>query len=817
MIATGSVTVGVLPAQAQAVDNKVPAFQKEFQIDPESAKVSYFDSSGTEKRDFKGGESFTAKIEFAIPDTAKAGDYATAPVINKIAYRGSNETVVGWEGVGELRTDALPLKDTDTGVTIAYLIPHENGHRVIVSEEGEDLVNRKVVITTQSSLTPNGFCDSSLKPGETTQHEARMDLSLFRPSMNPSASTGAKVVYTREPCSVYKNPRPTGYFPIPQMSCSRGGTDFKYISERNRVEAQIFDPKGFDAGTLYITPGSVPTFEVLDMKIDLGSSDPSFRLDKDPTQFSLGLENMPLPFDENHLLPDNERDERVENWTPLARYPYPTPEVAEDFKKYLFENEPDLSERVWDDPEAVRDASPWSKPGSSSSWNFGGGTGSTGSTTSAPSRSSKPSLPKLYKNFITKWMEDNDIVNYSYDKDTQSLTIHLVDKDNFLSAPKDSYGNYIVENGLYKPSHRWVFVPSMKDPDTNMLTLWAPFTDSEKYQAFLRYATDNPDYGGVCMSSLGAPRSAELSGVAVGEPLPSLPKPTTSAETPKPSTTTVTLPSTVTTTVTPPTATVTVTPKTETTTATTTESATTTVTETPQTKTVTETPQRETVTLTPEKETETVTETPKKETVTETPKTETVTHTPEKETVTETPKTSTETKISTVTAPQVTVTETPKQVTETATLPQKTVTEQVPTTVVENKTETVILPPVTVTETEKQEPVTVTETLERVTETVKVPGEKTTVVETKPGEPVTMTETPREDKPAVVTTSDTSVEDTPAEDATPENATVVESTPQPSDSDTPRILASTGANIIGLVGIAGLLLGAAVFIVRRKK
>ena len=527
IIASGSVTVGVPMVKAQAVGSQVPAFQKEFQIDPESAKVSYFDSSGTEKRDFKGGESFTAKIEFAIPDTAKAGDYATAPVINKIAYRGSNETVVGWEGVGELRTDALPLKDTDTGVTIAYLIPHENGHRVVVSEEGEDLVNRKVVITTKSSLTPNGFCDSSLKPGETTQHEARMDLSLFRPSMNPSASTGARVVYTRKPCEVIKNPRPTGYFPIPQMSCSRGGTDFKYVSERNRVEAQIFDPKGYNAGELHITPGSVPTFEVLDMKIDLGSSDPSFRLDKDPTQFSLGLENVPLPFDENHLLPDNERDERVENWTPLARYPYPTPEVAEDFKKYLFENEPDLSERVWDDPEAVRDASPWSKPGSSSSWSFGGGTGSTGSTTSAPSRSSKPSLPKLYKNFITKWMEDNDIVNYSYDKDTQSLTIHLVDKDNFLSAPKDSYGNYIVENGLYKPSHRWVFVPSMKDPDTNMLTLWAPFTDSEKYQAFLRYATDNPDYGGVCMSSLGAPRSSELSGVAVGEPLPSLPKPTT--------------------------------------------------------------------------------------------------------------------------------------------------------------------------------------------------------------------------------------------------------------------------------------------------
>ena len=238
-----------------------------------------------------------------------------------------------------------------------------------------------------------------------------------------------------------------------------------------------------------------------------------------------------------------------------------------------------------------------------------------------------------------------------------------------------------------------------------------------------------------------------------------------------PPTTTVTLPSTVTTTVTPPATTVTAIPKTETTTATTTESATTTVTEPAKTETVTETPQRETVT-----------------------------HTPEKETVTETPKASTETKTLTVTAPQVTVTETPKQVTETTTLPQKTVTEQVPTTVVENKTETVKFPPVTVTETEKQEPVTVTATPEKV-----------------PGEPVTVTETSREDKHVVVTTSDTYVEKIPAEEETSEDVTVVESAPQSSDSDTPRILASTGANIAGLVGIAGLLLGVGVFIIRRKK
>lgn len=293
----------------------------------------------------------------------------------------------------------------------------------------------------------------------------------------------------------------------------------------------------------------------------------------------------------------------------------------------------------------------------------------------------------------------------------------------------------------------------------------------------------------------------------VTETITETPEPSTTTVTPP--TTTVTLPSTVTTTVTPPATTVTETPKTETTTATTTESATTTVTEPAKTETVTGTPQRETVTHTPEKETETVTETPQKETVTKTPKRETVTHTPEKETVTETPKASTET--STVTAPQVTVTETPKQVTETTTLPQKTVTEQVPTTVVENKTETVKVPPVTVTETEKQEPTTVTATPEE------VPGEKTTVVETKPGESVTVTETPQENVAGVVTTSDTQAEEEVVNEETPEVTVSEESTPQSSDTNTPRILASTGANVTGLVGIAGLLLGAAVFVTRRKK
>lgn len=325
--------------------------------------------------------------------------------------------------------------------------------------------------------------------------------------------------------------------------------------------------------------------------------------------------------------------------------------------------------------------------------------------------------------------------------------------------------------------------------------------------AFVQYVFDDdltiPEYwvDSPNLASSLLPIGAFVNCKVTPEPTPPAVTETTTVT---PPTTTVTLPSTVTTTVTPPAATVTETPKKETTTATTTESATTTVTETPQTETVTETPQRETVTLTPEKET-----------VTETPKTETVTHTPDKETVTETPKTSTET--STVTAPQVTVTETPNQVTETVTLPQKTVTEHVPTTVVENKTETVKLPPATVTETEKQEPVTVTETPEKTTETVNVPGEKTTVVETKPGESVTVTETPREDVAGVVTTSDTQTEKEVVNEETPEVTVSEESTPQSSGTNTPRILASTGANITGLVGIAGLLIGAAVFVTRRKK
>lgn len=164
---------------------------------------------------------------------------------------------------------------------------------------------------------------------------------------------------------------------------------------------------------------------------------------------------------------------------------------------------------------------------------------------------------------------------------------------------------------------------------------------------------------------------------------------------------------------------------------------------------------------------------------------------------------------------------TPEPTTDTSTTTETpdptTTTQEVPTTVVESETEPTTVPPVTVTETEKQEPTTVTTTPEKVTETVKVPSEETTVIVTEPGEPTTVTETPRDDKTAVVTISDTHVEDTPADDETSETVTVAESALQPSDTNTPRILASTGANVAGIVGIAGLLIGAAVFIVRRKK
>lgn len=210
------------------------------------------------------------------------------------------------------------------------------------------------------------------------------------------------------------------------------------------------------------------------------------------------------------------------------------------------------------------------------------------------------------------------------------------------------------------------------------------------------------------------------------------------------------------------------------------ETETETVTETPPVTTVTETPKTEAMmATTTESATTTVTETPTTETVTETLERDTVTETPKPETVTPEKETMTETKTSTMA-------ETPKQVTETTTLPQKTVTEQVPTTVVENKTKTVKLPPVTVTETKKQETVTVTET-------------------------------PRDNNPAIIATFDTYVEEAPIQEETSEDVTVAESIPQPPVAKPPRILASTGASIAGFVGIAGLLIGVAVFVTRRRK
>ena len=129
--------------------------------------------------------------------------------------------------------------------------------------------------------------------------------------------------------------------------------------------------------------------------------------------------------------------------------------------------------------------------------------------------------------------------------------------------------------------------------------------------------------------------------------------------------------------------------------------------------------------------------------------------------------------------------------------------------------------------------------------TVSVPGGTNVSTVTLPASVVTQTETVTQEPATVVSMSSTSqtavekekpvevevrktvteasedvtveVEDREVVTVTPEDVTVVESTPQMSDTSTPRILASTGANIAGFVSIAGLLAGAAVFIIRRKK
>lgn len=209
------------------------------------------------------------------------------------------------------------------------------------------------------------------------------------------------------------------------------------------------------------------------------------------------------------------------------------------------------------------------------------------------------------------------------------------------------------------------------------------------------------------------------------------------------------------------------------------------------------------------------------------------------------------------------VTETPSPVSTTVTIPAETSTipgstiTQPPTTVTEpgatvtHSGTTTTLPPVvstipgatvtqpgtTVTEPAKTIVTTVPgttvrepgQTVRKPGEIVRQPGEKVVTTVREPGATVTAAPvTVEQEKPVEVEVSKTvteasedvavKVEDQKAVTTTLEDVTVVESTPQPSsDSDTPRILASTGANIAGLVGIAGLLLGVAVFIVRRKK
>lgn len=209
------------------------------------------------------------------------------------------------------------------------------------------------------------------------------------------------------------------------------------------------------------------------------------------------------------------------------------------------------------------------------------------------------------------------------------------------------------------------------------------------------------------------------------------------------------------------------------------------------------------------------------------------------------------------------VTETPSPVSTTVTIPAETSTipgstiTQPPTTVTEpgatvtHSGTTTTLPPVvstipgatvtqpgtTVTEPAKTIVTTVPgttvrepgQTVRKPGEIVRQPGEKVVTTVREPGATVTAAPvTVEQEKPVEVEVSKTvteasedvavKVEDQKAVTTTLEDVAVVESTPQPSsDTSTPRILASTGANIAGLVGIAGLLLGVAVFIIRRKK
>ena len=278
------------------------------------------------------------------------------------------------------------------------------------------------------------------------------------------------------------------------------------------------------------------------------------------------------------------------------------------------------------------------------------------------------------------------------------------------------------------------------------------------------------------------------------------PSDTLTSTTAVPSTVTTTLPpSTVVTTVTPDPVTVTETPKTETTTAT--SEVTTTVTSTPPTKTTTLPPVTETVvtTETPEPQTSTITYTEKvPTTVIETPEKETVTTFVTPPTVTAPPVTKTEVTTSMEKVPT-TVTKTPEKETVTTSVTPPMVTKNIPTTVV---------------------------TQETVTETKEIP---TTVVSTEPGtittEATTVTETPAPVTSTVVAETPTVTQ--PAPSTVVENGTAVVHLPEETVTVTPepetpqqtpvqRVLASTGASVLGLLGIGAGIAAVGAFMIRRK-
>lgn len=279
-----------------------------------------------------------------------------------------------------------------------------------------------------------------------------------------------------------------------------------------------------------------------------------------------------------------------------------------------------------------------------------------------------------------------------------------------------------------------------------------------------------------------------------------------------PSTVTTTLPpSTVVTTITPPPITITETPKTTTVTS----EATTTVTSTPPTKTTTLPPVTETVvtTETPEPQTSIITSTEKVPTiVTETPERETVTTSVTPPTVTVPPVTKTEITTSTEKVPT-TVTHTSERETVTTSVTPPTVTKNIPTTVVtqETVTETKEIPTTVVS----TEPGTTTTEVTTVTETEDCDCTPTTVTETP--DPVTSTvveETPTVTQPAPSTV----VENGTAVVHLPEETVTVTPKPEtPQQTPVQRVLASTGASVLGLLGVGAGIAVLGAFMIRRKK